>query len=140
MAEQQNKRLELHVVSPQRQLVADHVDQVNAPGIEGDLGILYDHAALLTALRPGPLSYLKGEEETGMIISGGYLEVAENRIIVLAGSAEFLNEIDRERAKKAKARAEDILEKADLTDDEFKEAQLKLFRATARLECESKPE
>ena len=134
MDEKERQLLELDVVSPERTMVADEVDQVNAPGIEGDLGILFDHAPLLTTLRPGPLSYQKGDEVVTMVVSGGYLEVAENRVIVLANTAEFLHEIDRERAEQAKAKAESLLIKADLTDSEFQEAQLKLFRATARLE------
>ena len=134
MAEKEPQLLELDVVSPLRTMVSEKVDQVNVPGIDGDLGILFDHAPLLAALRPGPLSYQKGDGVVTMVVSGGYLEVAENRVIVLANTAEFLNEIDRERAEKAKAKAENLLSKADLTDLEFQKAQLKLFRATARLE------
>ena len=134
MTEKKEKLLKLDVVTPSRTMVTDEVDQVNAPGIEGDLGIMYDHAAFLTSLRPGSLSYQKGEETVSMVIAGGYLEVAENRIIVLAESAEFLNEIDRERAVKAKMHAVSLLNKEGLTDSEFHEAQLKLFRAVARLE------
>ena len=134
MAEKEPQLIELDVVSPLRTMVTDKVDQVNAPGIEGDFGVLFGHAPLLTALRPGTLSYQKGDQVVAMVVSGGYLEVAENRVIVLANTAEFLHEIDRERAEQAKAKAESLLIKADLTDSEFQEAQLKLFRATARLE------
>ena len=134
MVNKELKLLELDVVTPVRTMVTDRVDQVNAPGIEGDLGILCDHAPLLTALRPGSLSYQKGEETVTMVVSGGYLEVAENRVIVLANTAEFIHEIDRERAEKARAKAENLLNKTDLTDPEFQDAQLELFRATARLE------
>ena len=123
MAEKNKKLIELDIVTPERTMVADHVEQVNAPGI-----------AVLTVLRPGTLSYQKGQEMVSMVISGGYLEVAENRVIVLAETAEFLKEIDRDRAAKAKSQAEGLLEKTDLADPEFKEAQLKLFRAVARLE------
>lgn len=134
MGEKKTKLLELDVVTPVRAIIADKVDQVNAPGIEGDLGILFDHLPLLTALRPGVLSYQKGGETLRMVVSGGYLEVAENHVVVLANTVEFPHEIDRERAKKAKVKAENLLNKIDLTDSEFKESQLKLFRATARLE------
>tara|TARA_B100000686_G_scaffold337088_1_gene407747 strand:+ start:275 stop:694 length:420 start_codon:yes stop_codon:yes gene_type:complete len=137
MTEKKDKLLKLDVVTPSRTMVADEVGQINAPGIDGDLGIMYDHAAFLTNLRPGSLSYQKGEETVSMVIAGGYLEVAENRIIILAESAEFLNEIDRERALKAKVHAESLLEKENLTDSEFREAQLKLFRAIARLDHSS---
>lgn len=125
--------LQLNIVTPERHMVTDKVDQVNVPGSEGDLGILYDHAAILTAMRPGMLSYQKGAETIYMVVSGGYLEVTDNRVTVLAETAEFLNEIDRTRAEKARAEAESLLTTAQ-SEDEFREAQLKLFRAIARLE------
>ena len=125
--------LQLNIVTPERHMVADKVDQVNVPGSEGDLGILYDHASILTTMRAGQLSYQKGPETIYLVVSGGYLEVTENRVTVLAETAEFLNEIDRSRAEKARAEAESLLTSAQ-TDDEFREAQLKLFRAIARLE------
>ncbi len=129
----ENKLL-LNIVTPEKNVVEQFVDQVNAPGIEGDLGILYDHAALITNLRPGPLSYENDGQTTGLVVSGGYLEVTENRVTVLAETAEFLHEVDRARAEAAKARAEETLGRADLSEKEFEEAQLQLFRATARLE------
>ena len=69
-----------------------------------------------------------------MIVSGGYLEVTDNRVIVLAEAVEFLDEIDRERAKASLMKAEEALSNADLSDGEFAEAQDRLFRAIARLE------
>ena len=69
-----------------------------------------------------------------MIVSGGYLEVTDNRVIVLAEAVEFLDEIDKERAKASLMKAEEALSNTDLSDDEFIEAQNRLFRAIARLE------
>ena len=69
-----------------------------------------------------------------MIVSGGYLEVTDNRVIVLAEAVEFLDEVDNDRAKASLAKAEEALAKTDLSDDEFAEAQDRLFRAIARLE------
>jgi len=109
------------------------VDQVNVPGTEGDLGILYDHAPLLTNLRSGQLSYEKDGETVALVVSGGYLEVTDNRVTVLAETGEFLHEIDRERAERAHADAEKLL-LTDLSEEEFIETQKKLFRAVARLE------
>ena len=125
--------LQLNIVTPERHVVTDKVDQVNVPGSEGDLGILYDHAPILTAMRPGQLSYQKGSDTVYMVVSGGYLEVTDNRVTVLAETAEFLDEIDRARAERAKADAESLLISSQ-TEDEVREAQLKLFRAIARLE------
>ena len=128
-----SQKLILSIVTPEKQLVAEEVDQVNAPGSEGDLGILYDHAPILTNLRSGQLSYEKDGETIALVISGGYLEVSENRVTVLAETGEFLHEIDRERAERAHAEAEKLL-LTDLSEEEFVEAQKKLFRAIARLE------
>ena len=131
-------KLQLSVVTPERLVLTEEVDQVNIPGVEGDLGILYDHAPILTTMRPGRFSYEllgeKGKETSHMIISGGYLEVTDNRVIVLAEAVEFLDEIDKERAKASLVKAEEVLANADLSDDEFVEAQDRLFRAVARLE------
>ena len=131
-------KLQLSIVTPERLVLTEEVDQVNVPGVEGDLGILYDHAPILTTMRPGRFSCKllgeKGKENIHMIISGGYLEVTDNRVIVLAEAVEFLDEIDKERAKASLVKAEEALANADLSDDEFVEAQDRLFRAVARLE------
>ena len=126
--------LQLSIVTPQKLIVADDADQVNIPGAEGDLGILYDHAPILTAMRAGTLSYQKGEETTTMVVSGGFAEVTENRVTILAEAAEFVGEIDAERALAARKRAEETLSRSDLNQEEFEEAQKELFRAIARLE------
>jgi F-type H+-transporting ATPase subunit epsilon len=128
-----SQKIILSIVTPDKQLVAEEVDQVNAPGSEGDLGILYDHAPILTNLRSGQLSYEKDGETIVLVVSGGYLEVTENRVTVLAETGEFFHEIDRERAKRAHADAEKLL-LTDLSEEEFIETQKKLFRAVARLE------
>ena len=126
--------LELDVVTPERLLVTENVDQVNVPGAEGDMGILPNHAPIISTLRPGSISYQIGEKSISLVVSGGFIEVADNRVIVLASTAEFANEIDRERALSSKVKAEEALAKAKLSEPEFEEAQLRLFRATARLE------
>ena len=128
-----SQKIILNIVTPEKQLVAEEVDQVNAPGSEGDLGILYDHAPLLTNLRSGQLSYEKDGETVALVVSGGYLEVTDNRVTVLAETGEFLHEIDRERAERAYADAEKLL-LTDLSEEEFIKTQKKLFRAVARLE------
>ena len=118
------KKLQLTIVTPEKMVVSEDVDQVNVPGVEGDLGVLYDHET----------EKEKGRETTHMVVSGGYLEVTDNRVIVLAETAEFLDQIDKARAEKSRIKAEEALARADLSDEEFEKAQHKLFRATARLE------
>ena len=129
-----SQKLTLSVVTPEKQLVSEEVDQVNAPGSEGDFGVLYDHAPILTNLRSGQLSYENDGESTALVISGGYLEVTDNRVTILAETGEFLHEIDRERAERARSQAEERLSNPDLSEEEFSETQKKLFRAIARLE------
>ena len=129
-----SEKLILSIVTPEKLLVSEEVDQVNVPGSEGDLGILYDHAPILPNLRSGQLSYEKEGETIALVVSGRYLEVTDNRVTILAETGEFLHEIDRERAERAQAQAEELLGKTDLSEEEFIEAQKKLFRAIARLE------
>ena len=129
-----SEKLILSIVTPEKLLVSEEVDQVNVPGSEGDMAILYDHTPILTNLRSGQLSYEKEGETIALVVSGGYLEVTDNRVIILAETGEFLHEIDRERAEHAQAKAEELLGKADLSEEEFTETQKKLFRAIARLE------
>ena len=128
------QKLILSIVTPEKQLVSEEVDQVNLPGTEGDLGILHDHAPILTLLRTGKLSYEKEGETTVLVVSGGYLEVTDNRVTILAETGEFLHEIDRERAERAHSEAEKKLGEIDISEEEYIETQKKLFRAIARLE------
>lgn len=127
-------KLQLTLVTPEKEYVADYVDQVNVPGAEGDMGILLDHAPIISTLRPGRLSYEKDGETISLVVSHGYMEVTANRVTILAETAEFLSEIDSARAATAKAQAEQTLTQAGLTAKEEEEAHKKLFRAIARLE------
>ncbi len=129
-----DSKLHLSIVTPERHMVTDEVDQVNVPGTEGDMGILFDHSPLFSTLRPGQLSYEKDGEEIALVVSDGYIEVTSNRVTVLAETAEFLSGIDRERAEEARKKAEALIAKGDLEEEELREAQKKLFRALARLE------
>ncbi|MBT5472542.1 MAG: ATP synthase F1 subunit epsilon, partial [Nitrospina sp.] len=104
-----DETLELDIVSPERLLVTEKVDQVNIPGTEGDMGILPNHAPIISTLRPGSISYEVGGKLTTLVVTGGFMEVADNRVIILAENAEFANEIDKERALVSKAKAEEAL-------------------------------
>ena len=129
-----SEKLILSIVTPEKLLVSEEVDQVNVPGSEGDMAILYDHTPILANLRSGQLSYEKEGETIALVVSGGYLEVTDNRVPILAETGEFLDEIDRERAERAQAQAEELLGKTDISEEDFIKAQKKLFRAISRLE------
>jgi F-type H+-transporting ATPase subunit epsilon len=100
-------KLRFELVSPERVVYSDEgVDMVIAPGADGELGILPNHASLLTALGMGELRLRKGEEEESFAVHGGFLEVLGNRVIVMADVAEHADEIDLARSEEARERAE----------------------------------
>ena len=103
--------MQLDIITAERVTYSDEVNAVVAPGIEGELGILPHHAPLLTTLQPGELQIVKeGEEDTFIAVSGGFLEVMSNKVIILADTAERSEEIDVARAEEAVLRAQERLE------------------------------
>src|SRR5512142_675239 len=101
--------LRLEVVTAEREVFSGEVDSVIAPGFEGELGILPRHAPLVAMLQAGELRFRRADEETNLAIGGGFLEVANNRVIVLADSAERADEIDLARAQEAQDRARTLI-------------------------------
>ena len=99
----------LSIVTVEREVFSEEVDEVVANGVEGQLGILPHHSPLMTTLLPGELLIKQGGEESYLAISGGFLEVRPDRIIILADTAERVEEIDIARAEEAKRRAEQRL-------------------------------
>ena len=123
----------LEIVTAERLVYSEEVNGVVAPGIEGQLGILPHHAPLLTILQPGELRILRqGEEDTYMAISGGFLEVMANRVVVLADTAERAEEIDEARAQEATRRAQERLERRT-ADMDLERALASMRRAQTRL-------
>ena len=124
--------IRLDVVTAERVVYSEDVDAVVAPGIEGQLGILPHHAPLMTTLQMGELRARKGGEEFSLAISGGFLEVRPDRVIVLADAAERAEEIDVARAEEAKRRAEEQLRHHPPTVDAAR-AEATLHRSLIRL-------
>ena len=122
----------LDIVTAERVVFSEDVDAVVAPAVEGQLGILPHHAPLMTMLLPGELRIRKGGEELSLVITGGFLEVRPDRIIVLADAAERVEEIDVARAEEAKRRAEERLSRHLPEADETR-AEASLRRSIARL-------
>jgi F-type H+-transporting ATPase subunit epsilon len=102
--------LQLEIVSPERRAFTDEVDMVIVPGIDGQLGILPHHTRLITALGVGELRIKKGGTEQSMLISGGFVEVRPDKVVVMADLAEHSEEIDVARATEARKAAEAELE------------------------------
>ena len=125
--------IRLEVVTAERAVYSDDVDVVVAPGVEGQLGILPHHTPLMTMLQPGELRIRRGGEELSLVISGGFLEVRPDRVIVLADAAERVEEIDVSRAEEAKRRAQERLRERPPEVD-VAQAEAALRRALTRLQ------
>ena len=127
----------LELVTAERMVYSDDVDMVIAWGLEGQLGILPHHAPLMTMLQPGELIIKKENEETYMALSGGFLEVRPDKVIILADACERAEEIDLARAEEAKRRAGEIMEvPSPETDSAAAEAALR--RSLVRLKVAEK--
>jgi F-type H+-transporting ATPase subunit epsilon len=127
--------LRLQIVTAERVVFDSDVDYVTAPGAEGSLGILPRHAPLLSGLTPGELRYRRSGEQVALAIGGGFIEIFNNKVVVLADSAERSDEIDVARAEEARKRAERLLsERGKLSADDALRTELALRRALTRIE------
>jgi F-type H+-transporting ATPase subunit epsilon len=131
-------KIRLRLVTPSRLLIDEEVDEVTAPGVLGEFGVLPNHIAFLTLLAPGELSYRQGATRTRLAIGGGYAEVLNNVMTVLADAAEFADEIDIERARRAKEQAEKKINSLNPDEREFALCEAALKRALVRLQVASK--
>ena len=125
--------MKLDIVTAEQVVFSEDVDMVIAHGAMGQLGILPHHTPLMTTLRPGELRIKRaGDKELSLVVSGGFLEVRPDRVIVLADAAERSEEIDVARAEEAKKRAEERLTR-HVTRLDAEKAEAALHRALARL-------
>ncbi|NWG14305.1 MAG: F0F1 ATP synthase subunit epsilon [Acidobacteria bacterium] len=131
------EKIDLRIVTPERQLFSGLVDHVTVPSTLGYLGILPGHAPLLAELGIGNISYEADGRTEYITCAWGFLEVLPDRVIVLAQTAEVASEIDAARAEQAKLRAERRLASKN-PDVDFTRAQLALMRAAARLDAVSR--
>ena len=131
-------KIRLRVVTPTRLVLDEEVDEVTAPGELGEFGVLPNHIAFLSTLVPGVLSYKQGSKVQTLAITGGYAEVLDNVMTVLATAAEFPAEIDTARAQHAKEQSEKVLAALNYEDENFKTAEAALQRAVVRLQVASK--
>jgi len=126
--------LAVEILTPSRILVQTQVDELNVPGDLGYLGILPGHTALLTRLGQGELMYRQGEQRYYLALFGGYMEVRDDQVSVLADIAERATDIDRPRAEAARGRAEQRLRAIHDADTDFERARAALLRALVRLQ------
>ena len=129
------ERLTLELATPTRLVVAETADEVVVPGIEGYFGILPGHAAFLTTLGTGEVMYCAGRDEHYLAVSGGFAEVRNDKVIILADTAERPEEIDRGRAERARERAERRLSGRGVEEAvDYARATAALARAMIRLQ------
>ena len=139
MADTLPTRIQLELVTPARPVVRGAVLEVSLPGKSGYLGVLPGHAPLLTELKPGELAYTQENGTAHYVaVSWGFAEVLPDRVIVLVQTSERAEEIDVERARQSKQRAEDRLKKSGDAEVDLRRAQSALERAMARLEVVEK--
>ena len=129
--------LELQIVTPERLLLREQVDEVEIPGSEGYFGVLPGHTPLLASLAVGELWYRKGQEKTYLSIAFGFAEVLPDRVTILARLAERADEIDVERAEAALKRAEQRLAQQQ-SDVDYERARMALLKSLTRLQVSAR--
>jgi len=128
-------QIHLEVVTPSGPVVSDDVDIVTAPGYAGEFGVLANHAMFLSTIKTGTLTFRKDKQVKYLMVSGGFSEVSNNKITFLVESAEYGQDIDVDRAMRAKERAEKRLAQAMQKTEQINRtrAEAALQRALARL-------
>lgn len=128
------ERLTLELATPTRMVVAETVDEVVVPGSEGYFGVLPGHAPLLATLGIGELTYRIGRDERHVAVAGGFAEVRNDKVIVLADTAELPQDIDRARAERARDRAEQRVSGRLQDEIDYARAAAALARALTRIQ------
>ena len=129
--------LTLEIVTPERGIISERVDEVQVPGAEGAFGILPGHTPLLATLQVGELWYRRGEETSYVAVSFGFAEVQPDRVSILAQMAEEAEDIDVTRAEAAEIRARGRLD-APVVDMDVERARLALLKSLTRIRVASK--
>ncbi|HEV7903596.1 MAG TPA: F0F1 ATP synthase subunit epsilon [Pyrinomonadaceae bacterium] len=128
------ERLQLDIITPERGLLSEAVDAVTLPGLGGELGILPGHTPLISQLQTGVLSYTQGGATKRLLVSGGFVEVSDDHVAVLAELAERPEEIDAARARAERDQAEKLLTAATGSEDDLSRARTQFERASTRLQ------
>jgi F-type H+-transporting ATPase subunit epsilon len=131
------EKIQLEVVTPERRVLAEPVDMVTVPGLGGELGILPGHTPLISQLQTGVLTYTQEGKNSSLHVSGGFVEVSDDHVSVLAEVAERPEEIDAARARLSRERLEKQLNTWTGTEEDFEVARAKLERSVVRLQLAS---
>lgn len=131
--------LHLEIVTPERKVFSDKVEDVYVPGADGEMGILELHAALVTALQPGSLRYRQGGEVTELAIGSGFAEVTQEKVVILTDLAADAEDVDEKAVEEALAAAEKALESVDYTNaEELEFQQMVIAKSMAQLRLKRK--
>jgi F-type H+-transporting ATPase subunit epsilon len=125
--------LTLDIVTPERRVLSVACDEVRAPGVQGGFGIRRGHTAFMSGLEAGRLTYVEGSREHHFAVGGGFLQVADDKVIVLADTAEAAADIDVGRAQLALSDAQERLRKLNQDDHNYAVEEARVRRAAARL-------
>ena len=131
------EKIQLEVVTPERRVLAEPVDMVTVPGLGGELGILPGHTPLISQLQTGVLTYVQEGKSYPLHVSGGFVEVRDDHVSVLADVAELPEEIDAARAKISRDKVEKQLNAWTGSEEEFETAKVELDRSLVRLQLAS---
>src|SRR6266568_7453853 len=131
------EKIQLEVVTPERRVLAEPADMVTVPGLGGELGILPGHTPLISELQTGVLSYIQDGKTFQLHVSGGFVEVRDDHVSVLAEVAERPEEIDAARARLSRERLEKELNAWSGTEEDFAAAKTGLDRSMVRLQLSS---
>lgn len=129
--------INLEIVTPERKVIDEAVEMVTVPTAKGEIGVLTNHAPLISTLKPGILSYtLKGVTEK-MVVAGGFIEISDNKVSILADVAEAKDDVDLDSAKAEQEEVRKLLGEWKGSEEEFEVELEKLERAQARLDLGS---
>jgi len=132
-------KIKFKITTPERVVYEDEVDQVTLPTKMGEITVLPNHLPLVSSLNPGEILIKKGSQAVPLAVSGGFIEFSENKLVVLADTAERVEEIDEARAEAGRLKAKELLEKKETAEKvDFTALAAKLEKELARLKVARK--
>ena len=133
-----DKKLKLKVVTPERVLFEQDVDQVTLPTQEGEITVLPNHLPLISLIKPGEVVFKNEGQTTPLVIAGGFIEVQPDKVVILADSAEKVEEIKEDRAEEARKRAEQAMKEKTIDAKEYAYLVSKIEKEMARIKVAKK--
>ena len=130
--------INLEIITPEKIIYKDSVDSITIPGTKGMFQVLKDHAPLMSTIEIGVITFKKNDESKYLTTAGGTIEVLNNNVLILADSVEVIDDIDIDRAERAKTRAEENIKRKKEEEIDFVRADLALKRAINRINAREK--